>query len=209
MSNFRFTRPNTLPPVVKYLIIVNVAVWLAQVSIGQAFYLTELISLYPINQPLFNPYQLITHMFAHAPNMIFHILFNMYGLWMFGKELENVWGAKRFLNFYLISGIGAAAVHLFIQYLQGGYSAALGASGAIMGIFAAYAYLFPNRTLFIFPLPVPIKVKWAVLGLAAIDLFSGVTKAGDGVAHFAHLGGALTGFILVLIWNKTDRKRFY
>jgi membrane associated rhomboid family serine protease len=170
-------------------------------------------------------------MFAHAPlPQIYHILFNMFALWMFGRILENVWGPKRFLLFYLVSGVGAAAAHLGIQYLQfqhaetlfeagnidaarnavRGIGPALGASGAIMGIFAAFAYLFPNTELYLFFVPIPIKAKWAVLAMAAYDLFGGVVSVnGDNVAHFAHLGGAVTGFILVLIWNKTDRRKFY
>jgi rhomboid-like protein len=155
----------------------------------------------------------------------------MFTLWMFGRILENVWGSKRFLLFYLVSGIGAAACHLIVQYfrceellnalqtnpadpriasLVGAVAPAVGASGAIMGVLAAFGYLFPNTELYIMFIPIPVKAKWAVIGLAAIDLFGGVAKfSGDNIAHFAHLGGALTGFILVLIWNKRNRKRFY
>jgi len=229
MSDFKFTRPESFPPIVKNLIIINALVFVAQITLTK-FGITEKLMMYPVQHPEFRPYQIATHMFAHAPNMIFHILFNMFGLWMFGKILENVWGAKRFLFFYLACGVGAAFLHLAIQYItwqqmEAAFNAgniakaqsygaslgpALGASGAIMGIFAAFAYLFPNTELFIMFIPFPIKAKWAVLGLAAIDLFGGVANvSGDNIAHFAHLGGAITGFILVLIWNKTGRKRFY
>jgi membrane associated rhomboid family serine protease len=149
---------------------------------------------------------------------------------MFGKILENVWGHKRFLTFYIACGLGAAALHLGIQYFRceqlwdavstnniaavnkliGGAAPALGASGAIMGVMAAFAYTFPNTELYIMLIPFPIKAKWAVLGLAAIDLFGGVANfSGDNIAHFAHLGGAITGFIIVLVWNKTNRKTLY
>jgi rhomboid-like protein len=149
---------------------------------------------------------------------------------MFGRVLENVWGPKRFLTFYIVCGLGAAALHLGLQYFrceqlldaikandQAAFdknfvvlAGALGASGAIMGVMAAFAYLFPNTELYIMFLPFPIKAKWAMLGLAAIDLFGGVSSiSGDNIAHFAHLGGALTGFIIVLIWNKTNRKTLY
>ncbi len=149
---------------------------------------------------------------------------------MFGKILENVWGSKRFLFFYLTCGIGAAALHLGIQYFRweeverlfnaGNVAAAqnmaatigpaLGASGAVMGILVAFGYLFPNTELFILFIPFPIKAKWAVIGYVAIDLFGGIANiSGDNIAHFAHLGGALTGFILVLIWNKSNRRKFY
>lgn len=244
MSNFKY-RPDSFPPITKNLIIINVLVYLAQVTIGKQYNLTEKISLYPVipaqlkeivmNSPGlqpyygFEPYQIATHMFAHSPQMLFHILFNMFALWMFGRVLENIWGAKRFLFFYLASGVGAAALHLLIQYfrseqllqaiqtnspavqnLLGAVAPALGASGAIMGILVAFAYLFPNTELFIMFIPLPIKAKWAVIGYVAIDLFFGIGSfGGDNVAHFAHLGGALTGFILVLIWNKTNRKKFY
>jgi membrane associated rhomboid family serine protease len=147
-------------------------------------------------------------MFTHGG--FSHILFNMFSLWMFGKILENLWGGKRFLLFYLISGIGAAIAHLAVQYLMGGNGPAVGASGAVMGILVAFGYLFPNTELFILFIPFPVKAKWVVIGYIAIDLFSGVARfSGDNIAHFAHLGGALTGFILVLIWNKNDRHRFY
>lgn len=215
MSNFRYYRPNNFPPIVKNLIIINVLVWIAQLIFDkQGKGLTDFLALYPIQTEVFKPYQIATHMFAHAAYNIhggivfYHILFNMFGLWMFGRVLENVWGPKRFLIFYLVCGVGAAITHLGVQYFTGGYSAAVGASGAVMGIFAAFAYLFPNTELYIMFIPVPVKAKWAVLGLAAIDLFGGVTGGGS-IAHFAHLGGALTGLILVLIWNKTNRKRFY
>lgn len=179
----------------------------------------------------FKPYQIATHMFSHAPPpMLFHILFNMFALWMFGRILENVWGGKRFLFFYLACGLGAAALHLGMQYFRceqllqafeandiaaikdnlGAAAPALGASGAIMGVMAAFAYTFPNTELYIMFLPIPIKAKWAVIGFMALDLFGGVAKiSGDNIAHFAHLGGAITGFLIVLYWNKTNRKTLY
>ena len=242
----RYYRPEGFPPIVKNLIIINVLVFVAQLTLTQ-YQITEKIMLYPFmpeqlrdileqgGHPSyadgwgFRPYQIATHMFAHSPGTFFHILFNMFGLWMFGRVLENVWGPKRFLLFYLLCGVGAAIAHLTIQYFRcqellslylandpawegmlGAVAPALGASGAVMGIFAAFAYLFPNTELFIMFIPFPIKAKWAVLGLAAIDLFGGIASiSGDGIAHFAHLGGAITGFIIVLIWNKTDKRRFY
>jgi membrane associated rhomboid family serine protease len=245
MSDFKYYRPDNFPPLVKNLVIINVLVWIAQQMLDSKYHLTEKIALYPIMPaPLkqiilrspgfedyfgFQPYQLATHMFAHGP--VYHILFNMFALWMFGRVLENVWGPKRFLLFYLVCGLGAAACHLLIQYfrcehllevfqansddprisgLLGALSTAVGASGAIMGLLVAFAYLFPNTELYIMFIPVPIKAKWAVIGMAAIDLFGGVANlSSDNVAHFAHLGGAITGFILVLIWNKTNRRSFY
>jgi membrane associated rhomboid family serine protease len=227
MSDFRYYRPNNFPPIVKNLIIINVLVWVAQLTIEG---LTEKLMLYPVVSKEFSSYQVATHMFAHSPSLFFHLLFNMFGLWMFGKVLENVWGPKKFLFFYFVCGVGAALCHMGVDYItwqqaQEAYAAgdfgkaqmyanslgpALGASGAVMGILAAFAYLFPNTELFIMFIPFPIKAKWAVIGMVAIDLFGGFNRfSGSSVAHFAHLGGALTGFIIVLIWNKLDRRRFY
>lgn len=245
MSDFKFTRPTAFPPIVKNLIIINVLVYVAQLALQSQFGLTDKIQLYPImpeqlHQILvqsnvykpsqrFEPYQIATHMFAHSPNLYVHILFNMFALFTFGRVLENVWGPKRFLLFYLACGVGAAVCHLAMQYfrceqllqailaqspnasrLAGAVAPAVGASGAIMGLFVAFGFLFPNSELYFMFIPVPIKAKWAVLIFAGLDLFGGFGNiSGDNVAHFAHLGGALTGFILVLIWQKTERKRFY
>ena len=207
MSDFRYYKPDNFPPIVKNLMIINVLVFVAQLVFRD---LTYYIGLWPIGFPLFRPYQVVTHMFSHSPSSFGHILFNMFALWMFGKILENVWGGKRFLFFYLACGIGAAAFHLMIQYLSGGGSLTIGASGAVMGVMVGFAYLFPNTEMFILFLPFPVKAKWVAIAYVAIDLFSGIANvAGDNVAHFAHLGGALTGFILVLLWNKSDRRRFY
>lgn len=210
MSDFRYVRPNNFPPIVKNLIIINVLVWVAQLLFDKEYNLTLKIGLWPIQSPVFKPYQIFTHMFAHDPGSPFHIIFNMFGLWMFGKILENVWGSKRFLFFYLACGIGAAAAQIIMTYIDGSFNFAIGASGAIMGIFIAFAYLFPNTPLYIMFIPIPVKAKWAMLGLVAIDIFGGVNPTyGGNVAHWAHLGGALTGFIIVFIWNKTNRKTLY
>ncbi|MER3463664.1 MAG: rhomboid family intramembrane serine protease, partial [Chitinophagaceae bacterium] len=178
--------------------------------------------------PQFRPYQIATHLFAHDPSNFFHIVFNMLALWMFGRILENVWGGKRFLLFYLLCGIGAAVLHLTIQHFQYQHALvlesqgqieaaqriadrlgpALGASGAVMGVAVGFAYLFPNTELYLMFIPVPIKAKWAMMAYVGYDLIFGIT-GGDNVAHFAHLGGAITGFVLVWIWNKRDRNRFY
>lgn len=208
MSDFRSYRPDNFPPVLKNLVIINALVFLAQTLLDRQFMLTERFALWPVNSPFFKPYQLLTHMFTHGS--LGHIFFNMFALWMFGRILENVWGSRRFLIFYLISGVGAAVVHLVVQYFTGGFAPAVGASGAVMGILVAFAYLFPNTELFILFIPFPIKAKWAVIGYVAIDLFGGIANfSGDNIAHFAHLGGALTGFVLVLFWNKGNRQRFY
>jgi rhomboid-like protein len=246
MSAFRFTRPDNFPPVIKNLIIINVLMYVAQLTVNNGFSFSDWVQLRSImpdelrqllikegirgSELEFKPHQLITHMFAHSPETLMHIFFNMFTLWMFGKILENVWGSKRFLQFYIACGLGAAALHLGVEYLHcqhlltnikaGGpvtaeevgrsVAGALGASGAVMGVLVAFAYLFPNTELYIMFIPVPVKAKWAVLGLAAFDLFGGVTGlTGNSIAHFAHLGGALTGFLILLYWNKNNRQTLY
>ena len=189
-------------PVVLNLIIINAIVFVAQIVLDKTMPFTNMIALYAYNSPLFEPYQLVTHMFAHGG--FFHILFNMYALWMFGSVLERVWGPKRFLIFYLACGLAAGVAQMLI--MQG---AAVGASGAIMGLLAGFAYLFPNTPFYILPFPFPIKAKFLVAIYAAIDLFGGFSGSNDGIAHFAHLGGLVMGFILVIIWNKGNKKTFY
>jgi membrane associated rhomboid family serine protease len=214
--SFRYTRPERFPAIVKNLIIINILVWIAQLIYDRQWGLTPRIGLWPIDSPYFEPYQVATHMFAHASYdmggniMFFHILFNMFALFMFGRILENVWGPKRFLIFYLACGLGAAATHLIMQEIMGGFSYAVGASGAIMGVFVAFAYLFPNTELLLIPIPFPIKAKWLAIGYILLDLFGGFGQVtSDNIAHFAHLGGALTGFLIVFIWNKTNRRTLY
>ncbi len=191
-----------IPPVVLNLIIINVIVFVAQLVFDSTLGLTDILALYPYNSGLFKPYQLVTHMFAHGGFL--HILFNMYALWIFGSVLERMWGPKKFLIFYLICGLAAGLTQMFFVTT----GAAIGASGAIMGLLAAFAYTFPNTEFFILPFPFPIKAKYMAAIFAAFDIFGGFA-GGDNVAHFAHLGGLVMGLILVIIWNKTDKKRFY
>lgn len=196
-------------PVVLNLIIINALVYLVQFSFDgppsdNIFdqKITSQIALFPYQTSYFKPYQLVSHMFAHGG--FFHLFFNMFVLWMFGSMLERVWGPKRFLIFYFACGLAAGAAHLLLEF-----SPAVGASGAIMGLFAAFAYLFPNTELIIFPVPIPVKAKYAVAVMAAFDLFGGVYPSGSNIAHFAHLGGLAMGFILVIYWNRTNKKTFY
>jgi membrane associated rhomboid family serine protease len=215
--SFRTTRPDNFPPVIKNLLLINGLFFLAtEFILKDKFYvegleplgLKAVLALWPINDPEFRPYQLLTHMFTHAD--IGHIFFNMFNLWMFGRILENIWGAKRFLIFYMICGLAAAAAHLAVQYFTGGFSFAVGASGAVMGVMVAFAYLFPNTELMFIFLPVPIKAKWIIAIMVGFDLFGGLGYAGgDGIAHWAHLGGAAAGFVMVYIWNKRNKRTFY
>lgn len=218
MSNFRYTRSESFPPVVKNLLIINILAFVAQMIFDNQYDITHKLSLYPINTPYFEPYQIFTHMFLHGGFM--HLLFNMLMLWMIGRVLESYWGSKRFLFFYLVCGLGAAAAHLGIEYIKineqmaaGGVVTvpfALGASGAIMGLMAGFAWLFPNTEFMLIFFPVPIKAKYFVPGLMVLDIFGAFAPGqGSGIAHFAHLGGAITGFIIVIIWNKTNRRTLY
>lgn len=194
-------------PVVLNLIIINVIVFVAQLVFdktgGQTGWLTNKLALYSYDTGLFKPYQLVTHMFAHGG--FFHILFNMYALWLFGAVLEKSWGPKRFLIFYFVCGLAAGLTQMFFVS-QG---AAIGASGAVMGLLAAFAYTYPNVEFFILPIPFPIKAKYLAMVYAAIDIFGGFSGGGDNVAHFAHLGGLAMGLILAILWNKNNKRMRY
>lgn len=266
-----------LPPVIKNLIIINGLVLLAQYTTGDILktsWVTDFFALHSIQSNLFKPHQLITHLFMHGG--FTHFFFNMFALWMFGSSLENFWGSKRFLIFYLLCGLGAAGMHLAwlsydmqpilnavnvykqapnpetfysffqkygvpdnlslsqlnsfinewrsnpadsslisnsITFINEGSQGLIstptvGASGAVFGCLAAFGYLFPNTLIYLYFF-VPVKAKWFVIFYAAAELWMGVTNSGGNVAHFAHLGGALIGFLLVLYWNKNNRKTFY
>ena len=189
-------------PVVLNLIIINALAFFAVNVFGNDVAYEELINslaLYPIETILFRPYQLLTYMFLHAD--IFHLLFNMLGLWMFGTVIEKMWGAKRFIIFYLACGIIAGVTQMFF-----GIGPSIGASGAIMGVLVAFGMTFPNTELFIMPIPFPVKAKWAISGFIVIDLLSGLAGSeNDPIAHFAHLGGAIAGFLIMLLWKKNKK----
>ncbi|MEN9952073.1 MAG: hypothetical protein RLZZ520_341 [Bacteroidota bacterium] len=219
-----------LPVVIKNLIIINALVWLAQITVGRDLIsIEDLFALHHFSSPYYHFWQFITYMFLHSSESFFHILFNMFALWMFGSTLENLWGPARFLAFYIVCGLGAGITQaLALTYDISQYNAAyelgqisvdqlymlinvptLGASGAVMGIFAAFAYTFPNSQMIILPIPFPIKAKWALLGLAVLDIVGGLSSESTGIAHFAHLGGAAVGIVIVLIWNRKNRNHFY
>lgn len=235
MSEFRPGSFQMIPPVIKNLIIVNVLIYLAQVTLkntGNPYVIENLFALHDVRSVFFKPHQLVTYMFLHGGWD--HILFNMFALWMFGAILENFWGPKRFLIFYVACGVGAAVLHLLvlypemspiyaevplyspeekIQYLNHpnwpGNASTLGASGAVFGCLAAFGYLFPNSLIYLYFF-VPVKAKWFVLFYGAAELYLGVrNSAGDNVAHWAHLGGAVVGIIMVIYWKKRDRRNFY
>ncbi len=211
-----------MPPVVKNLIVINVLMYLITAITGNFMY--ENFALFYFKSPFFKPYQLVTHMFMHGG--FTHILFNMYTLYIFGCVLERVWGSQKFLFYYFVTGIGAALLHMGVMYLQlQGYIAdfnagdmfaqssiqsilvtpTVGASGAIYGLLLAYGMLFPDNIMqLIFP-PVALKAKWFVIIFGALELLLGLSGRGGNVAHFAHLGGMIFGFFLILYWKKNNR----
>ena len=218
-GNGRRSFLDAIPVVTRNLIIINVIMFVFTLF-SEDFMVRTFALFYPASA-LFRWWQPLTHMFMHGG--FWHIFFNMYTLFIFGSVLERTIGPKRFLLFYFVTGLGAVALHMGVQYLQlhpllvasasdpsvlpAFYARAnvptLGASGAIYGVLIGYAMFYPNSILtLIFP-PVSLKAKWFVLIFAGIELLTGVTGTADGVAHFAHLGGMLFGWLLILYWKKT------
>lgn len=277
MTEFRPGRFQILPVVIKNILIICGLMYLAQITFaarGNEAILLDNLALHYVKSPLFKPWQMITHLFMHSSQNFAHIFFNLFALWMFGAVLENLWGPKRFLIFFLLCGMGAALVHmgsLWFEYRdllqdflflkqqptadnlvdyalrykiitddngvyifqtlsrgEGGttmindalrYASdftyqkistpTIGASGAVFGVLAGFVYLFPNTYIYLYFF-IPMKAKWLILLYGGMELYLAVKNtAGDDVAHWAHLGGALVGFLLVLTWNKSNRKTFY
>lgn len=285
MTEFRLSSFQILPVIIKNIIIINGLMFLAQLTfdrvgdadglVVQMGWMAKHLALHHILSPFFKAWQLVTHLFMHGS--IMHLLGNMFALWLFGSTLENLWGPKRFLIFYLVCGLGAALLHLgflyyenfqmlqdfqsfrnspslgkFLQFynnypMDAGYNQplafriaraweqepqsvqfveqamvvitkhvnttlstpTLGASGAVFGCLAAFGYLFPNTYIYLYFF-IPIKTKWFVLFYIGFELIMAINNsAGGGVARWAHIGGALFGFLLVYFWNKTNRKTFY
>ena len=205
-----------MPPVVKNLLILNVLFFLADISLQtRGIDLTQWLGLHYITAQDFYPWQFITYMFMHGN--FSHLFFNMFALWMFGYALENHWGSKRFLVYYLITGVGAALIQTGVLALEiRGMTQSLppfaaqhyinqivtvGASGAVYGILLAFGMCFPNVPIFLYFF-LPIKAKWFVIIYGVIELFAGIGGTADGVAHFAHLGGMIFGLLLILYWRK-------
>jgi len=279
-QQFRPNRFAILPPVVKNLLIINGLFFLAALGFGAAFKfdLNNVLGLHYIGAEDFSPYQYVTYMFMHSTQNFSHILFNMFALWMFGNALENVWGSKRFLTYYIITGLGAGIVYTFWIHFQlaptlhqidlflnnpsipafvefrnsdffqiGSYDiqnnfnafaseynrliannptqalqesirfmeqyrvdflnahTVIGASGAVFGILLAFGMLFPNSIIYLY-FAIPIKAKWFVILYGAFELYSGISNnPNDNVAHFAHLGGMVFGFLLITYWKKKGR----
>jgi membrane associated rhomboid family serine protease len=241
--NYRPSSFSHLPEVVKNLLIINGLFFLATITLdGMGFDMYHLFGLHQFQSDDFMPHQLVTHIFMHGN--LTHLIFNMFALWMFGKVLENVWGGKRFLIYYMITGLGAAIIHLGVsQYeimslqaqisttdlsrlLDDGkyilennqnytnpimgklnlliHTPTVGASGAVFGVLLAFGMLFPNALLYIY-LAIPIKAKYFVILYGILELYAGISNnPADNVAHFAHLGGMIFGFLLIKYWKKSS-----
>lgn len=244
---------NNIPPVTKNLLLLNILVYIVTLVGKQMGNDLDLIlSAHYFNSPLFEPYQMITHMFTHSLSDPFHIIFNMFLLVMFGGHLERIWGAKRYFIFYFACGFGALALYNIIGVIEihdlkntiaeigmpldhitymipewtradilamdnnliGNYwwyshSSMAGASGAIFGLLAGFALLFPNtRLMLLFP-PIPIKAKYLIGAYLLFEVYNSIYRADDQIAHLAHVGGAIVGIVLVLIWRRFDKRNFY
>jgi len=187
----------SLPPVTRALIIINVLIFLAEATLGNS--ISYLLALWPLG-PRFMPWQVITYAFVHSG--FSHLLFNMFGVYMFGGDVERVWGTRRFLSFYLSCALSAAAFQLIVTGLTGAYYPTVGASGAVFGLLLAFARIFPNRTVMpLFP-PIPMRAPVFVAVYGILELVLGVTGTQEGVAHFAHLGGLAGGYLFMLLWKK-------
>ena len=194
---------SVFPPAVKHLLIINGLAFFALTTPQIGDLLFRFGALWPLGHPLFEPWQLVTYMFLHAG--FTHILFNLFALWIFGQAIENFWGTKRFTTYYFLTGIGAAIIHMFIG---GGGAPTIGASGAVFGILLAFGMMFPDRYIILMIPPIPIKAKYFVAIFGAIELFSGVMRPGSGIAHFAHLGGMVVGFVLIKLWGLKGEKHY-
>lgn len=212
---------SNIPTITKNIILINVLVFI-MTMINEPWMISKFALYYPTS-PLFRPWQILTHMFMHGG--FWHLFFNMYTFLIFGSVLENRWGPKKFLFFYFVTGLGAAALHTFVEFVQMQvlmeqasmnmalyrdvetlkYIPTVGASGAIYGVLLGYAMLYPDSVLTLLFPPISLKAKWFVIIFAAIELFSGVSGGfgvEGGVAHFAHLGGMLFGWLIILYWKK-------
>ena len=224
-----------LPPVVKTLLIINIALFALRFLVPDSI---MHLAVFSFKSDFFRPYQLITHMFMHGN--FWHLFFNMFALYMFGRILEEVWGSKRFFIYYFFTGLGAAFLHLIVMNIEINSLIAkmdpqqvkalmqgknfvdiqmrdlnlmintptVGASGAIYGLLLAFGMMFPNAILYLYA-AIPIKAKYLVMIFIAIELFLGfLNRTGDNVAHFAHLGGMLFGLIFILVWRKKQFNRW-
>lgn len=237
-QDYRPNRFQALPTIIKNLLIINGIMFLATIALQSRVDLYQYLGLHYFRSEYFKPFQFFSYLFMHGNFM--HLFFNMFAVWTFGAALENVWGPKRFLFYYLFTGLGAGLIQYLVFFLQieptlaqlteefnHAFSAedqleilnvrasylnshvVVGASGSLFGLLIAFGWLFPNAELIMLFFPIPIKAKYFVAIYGILELVSGISNnPEDNVAHFAHLGGMLFGFILLMIWRK-DRRNFY
>lgn len=208
------TRFSVFPPVIKNLLILNGLFFMAQLTPPLGEFLSQWMALWPMGMPdsiaarlgasrlgtvgSFWPWQLVSYSFLHG-NMG-HLFFNMFALWMFGVQIENVWGSRRFGIFYFACVVGAAITQLIVVAATGSFYPTIGASGGVFGILLAFGMMFPDQPIYIYFL-FPIKAKWLVIGYGLLELYAGVSGMQSGVANFAHLGGMVFGFFLIQYWR--------
>jgi len=189
-----------IPPVIKNILIINGILYLC-INIFHTYSASPIydyLALHDLNDNNFGVWQFISHMFIHDADPM-HIFFNMFALWMFGRQIEYRWGSKRFLSYYILTGIGAAILHMIIAGGTG--SVMYGASGAVFGILLAFGMVYPNTQILLLIPPMPIKAKYLVIGYGLLELYLGYGSPNSGVAHFAHVGGMVFGLIIFLYWK--------
>ena len=221
----RFQAAYSTPPVVKNLIILNALFFLAEMVLpaGAGDWMIRHLGLFYWGSGNFQPLQLVTHMFMHAS--LTHLFFNMFALWMFGRTLEYELGSKRFLLYYMVTGVGAGLLQLGVTWIEVSsladgvasgtvspyvlqsriHAVTIGASGAVFGVLLAFGMMHPNSMIMLLIPPIPIKAKYFVIGYGLLELYLGMSGSQSGVAHFAHVGGMLWGWLLLRYWKKTGK----
>ena len=221
MNNSRYF--SSTPPVVLNLIIINALMLLATELLPVGNRIVGALALFNVESPLFHSYQLVTYMFLHGG--FSHLFFNMFALWMFGRTLEYELGSKRFLFYYMVTGVGAGLLQLGVTWIEVSsladgvasgtvspyvlqsriHAVTIGASGAVFGVLLAFGMMHPNSMIMLLIPPIPIKAKYFVIGYGLLELYLGMSGSQSGVAHFAHVGGMLWGWLLLRYWKKTGK----
>ncbi|HCR48293.1 MAG TPA: rhomboid family intramembrane serine protease [Rhodothermales bacterium] len=217
MNSYSYRPPSRFslfPPVIKNLLILNGLVYFAQITFsgmgGPISFIEKYLALWPLDAHLagnvsFYPWQLVSYAFLHGG--LFHLILNMYALWMFGAHIESAWGPRRFALYYFVCVVGAAVAQLSVSWYEIHWldlrhiAPTVGASGGVFGILLAFGMMYPDYEIYFFPFPVPIKAKWFVLIYGVLELMNGVSGGASNIAHFAHLGGMVVGLILMLKWG--------
>jgi membrane associated rhomboid family serine protease len=192
-----------MPPVTRALILANVALYVVEL-LAAPFMLLH-FALWPLASEAFRPWQLLTYGFLHDPNSLWHIFFNMFALYMFGRTLEGFWGSRRFLIYFLVCVLAAGLTQLIVTRFSPDAGFTVGASGGVFGVLLAFAWFFPRQKLIVLPIPIPLPAWLVVAAYAVLELFFGVTARQQSVAHFAHLGGMLGGVLCILYWRARGR----